>query len=81
MRQPIKRYTCFFDTYCLADYEEDAEGMWVMHSDYAVLAAENERLRNAGDAMAEFMEPDNWTHPEYPLVQAWIAAKEGRDAK
>ena len=72
-------------------------GEWVRHSDYAALQAEkeaetkatfdairlitqlrdeNERLRKAGDAMAnEFKFIGGAT------VDAWLAAKEGRDAK
>ena len=75
------------------------EGKYVLHSDYAALAAEyvelkdlylkcridignlhkkNERLRKAGDAMAERIDADGQPHLE---TDDWDAAKEGRDAK
>ena len=42
--------------------------------------AENERLRKAGDDLANEIQ-----HPQardyHPLVADWLAAKEGRDAK
>ena len=47
----------------------------------AALAAENERLRKAGDALAilQCAESDE-QHKRRCLVE-WLAAKEGRDAK
>lgn len=66
-------------------------GYLVKHSDYAALAAENERLHKAGDAMAELMQAEEneaWkycgTGGKPPLrlcVKKWLAAKEGKDAK
>lgn len=41
------------------------------------LAAENERLREAGDAMADCVDSDTFPN----TIAAWRAAKEGRDAK
>ena len=77
MSQP-KRYIC---TRVLGMFEmQDAEnGDWIYHSDYAALAAENERLRKAGDAMHRAIKVS-----DYALdwaIEVWLAAKEGRDAK
>ena len=47
----------------------------------AALAAENERLRKAGDSMYHTAQQDGtglWLHKSF---QDWNAAKEGRDAK
>lgn len=54
-------------------------GEYVLESDYAALAAENERLRKAGDAMHRAIKVS-----DYALdwaIEVWLAAKEGRDAK
>lgn len=60
-------------------------GEYVLYSDYAALAAENERLRKAGYAMAVKINvhgiADQFTDSQ-KLVNDWsAAAKEGRDAK
>ena len=47
----------------------------------AALAAENERLRKAGDAMADWFWPTAGGGKPVSVVRAWNAAKEGRDAK
>ena len=54
-------------------------GEYVLYSDYAALAAENERLRKAGDAMHRAIKVS-----DYALdwaIEVWLAAKEGRDVK
>ena len=73
-------------------YDIDSDGVpypldtgdYVRHSDYASLQAENERLRKAGDLLMECycygdLNRDEWK--QLPSVKAWLAAKEGRDAK
>ena len=53
----------------------------------AALAAENERLRKAGDVLADvycesiFREMTQSERSRIPSVAQWLAAKEGRDAK
>ena len=42
------------------------------------LKAENERMRKAGDAMASALA---FEYRDSPKLAAWLAAKEGRDAK
>ncbi len=58
------------------------DGNLVAYSDYAAIAAENERLRKAGDAFGEALKenPTSLYHI-HECVKAWNAAKEGRDAK
>ena len=66
---------------------EDDTGPWVSHSDYAALAAENERLRKAGDELygsaqgAGCSECEGMYNRLECALDAWLAAKEGRDAK
>lgn len=59
-------------------------GPYVLIEDYVKLKTENERLRKAGDAMADQLEffQQRWNHDE-PTDEArnWDAVKEGRDAK
>ena len=54
-------------------------GKYVLHSDYYALAAENDRLRKAGDAVHRAIKVADpalvWA------IDCWLAAKEGRDAK
>ena len=74
MSQP-KRYIC---TRVLGMFEmQDASnGDWVLASDYAALAAENERLREAGEKMADIV----WhirTPEAHAALYDWNAAKEG----
>jgi hypothetical protein len=45
------------------------------------LAAENERLRKAGDALVETVKVDDCWDSWDKAIIAWLAAKEGRDAK
>ena len=64
----------------LKDENEQLREAWVdkkmqEHRDY--LAAENERLRKAGDAMRDCVDSDTFPN----IIAAWNAAKEGRDAK
>ena len=65
------------------------DGMFVSYEDYARLKAEVERLRKAGDAMADAIyeaDPEKLeahkkfklTDEEYNAVQLWRAAKEGK---
>jgi len=56
------------------------DGKYVLHADYAALQAENERLREAGDAMAEIIDfgDDNETMQsewEAAALAKWLAAK------
>ena len=59
---------------------EFSEGEYVLHSDYAYLKAENERLRKAVDelswAFAFAVSRDDGK--ESGLIKAWNAAKEGK---
>ena len=58
-------------------FSTEEDGMWVQYEDYARLKAEVERLRKAGDAMADWM--DELGSPRaVPFFQAWNAAKEGK---
>jgi hypothetical protein len=86
--QPIKRYriTGYESISGKGCTQEDVcpDGDWVDWKDYAALAAENERLRKAGDDLmgnyyATCLDVDGFN--EWPSVKAWLAAKEGRDAK
>lgn len=56
---------------------EFSEGEYVLHSDYARLKAEVERLTKAGDAMAD--ECSNF-QGAWPLIKDWHAAKEGKQS-
>ena len=49
-------------------------GEYVLHSDYARLKAEVERLRKHGDAMAEALEAAGFNNAR----DFWNAAKEGK---
>lgn len=51
---------------------------WVKQEDYARLQAENERLRRAGDAMADALNGDY--NYKLDCVEAWNAAKEGKQS-
>lgn len=74
MKQP-KRWS-----HGLTGMSRNRSGPWVTWDDYAALAADNERLRKAGDAMAYIMEYEKDNEFD-GFVDAWNAAKEGRDAK
>jgi low affinity Fe/Cu permease len=41
----------------------------------AVLQAENERLRKAGDALAKAAEQSAYHKEDYNVIKAWLAAK------
>lgn len=79
MSQP-KRYKFFKHIdYKLMEIDarmvEWSDGNWVDYSDYAALAAENERLRKAGDAMYHTAQQDGtglWLHKSF---QNWRDAK------
>lgn len=97
-------------------YEVHDKGIFVMHSDYAALdaeverlkalldsnlnaskkvlgqsdalrierdalAAENERLRKAGDLLERALILRTYNEDLHPSIIGWDAAKEGRDAK
>ena len=48
----------------------------------AALKAENERMRKAGDAMDEYLKrQDGTTNGMLACREAWLSAKEGRNAK
>ncbi len=66
----------------LAQMLRDPDGQWVPYADYAALQAENERLRKAGDEMAEHFEGfsewmENADGSPYvsSRLKAWLAAK------
>lgn len=74
MSQPIR--------YGLADADlgrihPQADGHLVMWADYAALAAENERLRNAGDELLESFKQTESFMRTIRATDAWNAAKEG----
>lgn len=57
---------------------EDKDGIWVSWDDCVDLAAENKRLRKAGDAMDDYLKrQDGTTNGMLPCREAWLAAKEG----
>ena len=56
-----------------------ADGHLVMWADYAALAAENERLRKAGDDVVSKIEV--CSQNLWCAIHRWNAAKEGGDAK
>jgi hypothetical protein len=65
----------------LSCIEHCPEGEYVLHTDYARLKAEVERLTKAGDAMASIIkyEPKVNTFDPVPnVVKRWNAAKEGK---
>lgn len=51
---------------------------WVLHSDYARLKAENERLRKAGDDVFCIACNAPSSEGRQKILQAWRAAKEGK---
>lgn len=61
---------------------ESKDGLMVTYADYAALAAENERLRKAGDAMVDHIRKGEEVLFECldgdDVVAAWNAAKEGQ---
>jgi hypothetical protein len=72
MSEP-KRYRLDPESYLA----EHPQGDFVDYQDYARLKAKVERLRKAGDAMADWM--DELGSPRaVPFFQAWNAAKEGK---
>lgn len=59
--------------------ERDAERIAFLHKQVSSLAADNQRLRKAGDAMHRAIKVS-----DYALdwaIEVWLAAKEGRDVK
>ena len=72
--------------------QRDAERIAFLHEQVAALAAENERLRKAGDALQQGWIKDirqtaagrmtiKTIEDCCPAIAAWNAAKEGGDAK
>ena len=69
--------------------DENKKGEYVLYKDYAALAAENERLRKAGEMLFECIEPDiddigynyGFKFKHAKARDAWLDAKKGRDAK
>ena len=62
--------------------QEDDNGPFITYADYAALAAENERLRKAGDKVMDLFYHDGDEGCLYhEAYKHWAAAKEGRDAK
>ena len=62
-------------------FSAEEDGMWVQWQDYARLKAEVERLRKAGDAMADALNlnDDVFDYRDKKEAQAaWNAAKEGK---
>ena len=66
-------------------YDIDSDGVpypldtgdYVRHSDYAALAAENERLRKAGDAMDAYLKrQDGTTNGQLDVRTDWQNAKD-----
>lgn len=80
-----KRYVVTYDggfiawEYRQAEESDKGENIWIKESDYAALAAENERLRNAGDELAKNLDW-SWEQSVNDSAKAekeWKAAKEG----
>jgi hypothetical protein len=59
-------------------WEED--GLFVAYQDYEKLKAENDRLRKAGDAMADILDKHERIVFGKPCAEAekWNAAKDGK---
>jgi len=55
---------------------ETEHGMYVKHADYAVLQAEVERLRKAGNAMLPFVASPPHEKGSHEAILNWQAAKE-----
>ena len=82
MSQPTRfsvRAVIFDDGTASVIHSSDVDGEYVLHADYARLKAEVERLRKAGDAMAEEL---SWQlgkeEPGFmgdPTIEDWLAAK------
>lgn len=77
----VKRYVVTYDggfvtwEYREAVESDKGENIWIMESDYDALAAENERLRKAGDELYKWAGAEN--RPPQQVYAAWLAAKEG----
>lgn len=56
-------------------FSAEEDGMWVQWQDYAHLKAEVERLRKAGDYLADHLAHEFGTCPS---IEIWNAAKEGK---
>ena len=84
----IKSADCDMGCDCrlIPDPVECKDGRFVFYSDYARLKAEVERLRKAGDAMADFFVPDiddlghnyGFKKSVESVISNWNAAKEGK---
>ena len=84
MSQPKRYVATYDDGFVTNEYREecksdklDCNNIWVKAEDYAVLAAENERLRKAGDAMYAAAVQDSTGLWVLKPFQDWKAAKEG----
>lgn len=64
---------------------QNSAGDYVLHSDYARLQAEVERLRKAGDAMADEIigcyNAEGYDPADSETLPKWNAAKEGKPTK
>jgi hypothetical protein len=67
----------------LSCVEHCPKGEYVLHSDYARLKAEVERLTKAGDSMAElmFIDKDYIGSPKQEAVVEWCKATEAKEGK
>lgn len=69
------------DTYITIPVEEP-DGHWITYADYARLKAEVERLRKAGDALAEEIigcyRGEGYDPADSETLPKWKAAKEGK---
>lgn len=85
----VKRYFTECGYGCAHGSYEDPEGEWVDYNDHVAevtrLKAEVERLRKAGDAMAETLKNGGIIISGYILADDWfkakhLAAKEGKQS-
>jgi hypothetical protein len=75
MSQSIPRYS--IDRNSRYGFVDNTEGKFCEYRDYADLAAENERLRKAGDAMYAAAVQDSTGLWVLKPFQDWKAAKQG----
>lgn len=65
-------------------FKVEEDGLFVAHQDYARLKAEVERLRKAGDAMAEELigcyRGEGYDPADSETLPKWNAAKEGKSS-
>ncbi len=58
--------------------EDQAAHIATLTADLAAERAEVERLRAAGDALAEVLDTGNWTYDILPAAEAWREARRDR---